>query len=69
MYVNHTGYCSCERCMIKGSWNGQVVFNDDDVIPQRTDTYFSQMKYDGHQKGESQLLQIQFNCVSGLVLD
>ena len=63
------GYSSCERCMIKGSWNGRVVFNDDDVFPQRTDADFNQMKYDDHQKGESQLLEIQFNCVSGFVLD
>ena len=27
------------------------------------------MKYDDHQKGKTQLLQIQFNCVSGFVLD
>ena len=67
--INHTGYSSCERCMIKGSWNWRVVLNDDDVFPQRTDADFNQMKYDDHQKGESQLLEIQFNCVSGFVLD
>ena len=67
--INHTGYSSCERSMIKGCWNRRFVFNDDDVFPQRTDADFNQMKYDDHQKGESQLLQIQFNCVSGFVLD
>lgn len=23
----HTAYYSCERCIIKGTWNGRVVFN------------------------------------------
>jgi hypothetical protein len=27
--VGHTGYFSCERCRVKGSWNGRVVFNND----------------------------------------
>ena len=31
--INHTEYSSCERYMIKGSWNGRVVFNDDNVFP------------------------------------
>ena len=63
------GYSSCERCMIKESLNWRVVFNDDDVFRQRTDADFSQMKYDCHQKWKIQLLQIQFSCVSGFVLD
>ena len=25
--LNHTGYSSCERCEIKGEWNGRVTFN------------------------------------------
>ena len=63
------GYSSCERCMIKESLNWRVVFNDDDVFRQRTNADFSQMKYDCHQKWKIQLLQIQFSCVSGFVLD
>ena len=67
--IHHTGYSSCVRCMIKGSWNGRVVFNDHGALSQRRDVDFSKMKYDGHEKGEIQLLQIQFSCVSSFELD
>ena len=26
--VGHTGYYSWERCIIKGSWEGRVLFNE-----------------------------------------
>eukprot|EP00794_Sanderia_malayensis_P012558 gene12558-13844_t len=47
--VNHNGYYSCERCTTKGSWNGRVVFNDQDEHQERTNDSFKKMDYKSHQ--------------------
>ena len=26
--IGHNGYFSCERCIIKGTWNNCITFND-----------------------------------------
>ena len=64
----HTGYFSCERCCIRGSWNGRVVFNTDEKFPLRKDEDFSEMKYKDHQIQKSPLVDVGINCVSSFVL-
>ena len=39
--VNHTGYSSCERCEIKGEWNGRVTFNGNSEQNLCTDEKFN----------------------------
>ena len=65
----HSGYYSCERCTIQGSWNGRVVFNSDDSFPPRTQHDFDAMKYDINQVKRSPLLDVGISCVSQFSLD
>ena len=53
--VGHTGYYACERCLIKGVWNGRVVFNFHESCPLRTDEEFAELQHPNHQKGTSPL--------------
>ena len=46
--IGHTGYWSCERCLVKGSWSGRVVFNGEEQHSLRTDDEFDQMLYQNH---------------------
>ena len=39
--VNRTGYSSCERCKIKGEWNGRVTFNGNSAQKLRIDEKFN----------------------------
>ena len=43
--VSHTGYFSCERCEIKGTWEGRVVFNCADVSTLPTEGAFVNCSY------------------------
>ena len=65
----HTGYNSCERCTIHGSWNGRVVFNSDEVFPPRIQHDFAAMKYGMHQVKMSPLLGLDISCISRFPLD
>ena len=67
--IGHAGYWSCESCLVKGSWSGRVVFNDEEQHSLRTDNDFVQMLYQNHQKGFSPLLQLTVRCVSMFPLD
>ena len=67
--VGHTGYFSCERCIVKGSWDGRVVFNNDKVFAPRTDDEFSNFTYDHHQKCASLLASHGVSCVKQFPLD
>lgn len=59
----HTAYYSCERCIIKGTWTGRVVFNSDTVASPRTNERFQNLEYDIHQTKRSPLIDIGFPCV------
>ena len=67
--IGHAGYWSCESCLVKGSWSGRVVFNDEEQHSLRTDNDFVQMLYQNHQKGLSPLFQLTVRCVSMFPLD
>ncbi|KAK6191229.1 hypothetical protein SNE40_002965 [Patella caerulea] len=68
----HTGYYACERCTVRGSWNGRVVYDtvEQDIVP-RTDEIFLEMGYqaDGHQNNISVLGEYGIKCISNFVLD
>lgn len=65
----HTAYYSCERCIIKGTWTGRVVFNSDTVASPRTNERFQNLEYDIHQTKRSPLIDIGFPCVTSFSLD
>ena len=66
----HTGYFSCERCIVKGVWEqGRVVFGDEDIYPLRNDGDFRRHRYTDHQKNLSPLITFDFPCVTGFALD
>ena len=68
--IGHTGYYSCERCIVKGSWEGRVVFNEKEDYPSRTVTDFNNTVYENHQVEPTPLLQISnLNCITQFALD
>ena len=68
--VGHTDYYSSERCIVKVSWEGIVLFNEKEDYPSRTVTDFDNTLYENHQIEPTQLLQISnLNCITQFALD
>ena len=67
--IGHTGYYACERCLIKGSWNGRVVFNSTEPCLLRTEESFSNFSYKNHQKRPLPLLDHGISCIQRFPLD
>lgn len=67
--VGHTGYSACERCVIKGIWNGRVVFDMDLNVAPRTDEQFANFMYTNHQKSPTPLIDHDVSCVQHFCLD
>lgn len=67
--VGHTGYFACERCIIKGTWNGRVVFNSISNFAPRTDEEFNNCQYNDHQKASTPLISYGVLCVQQFCLD
>ena len=67
--VNHTGCSSCERCEIKGEWNGRVTFNSNSGQNLRIDEKFNNFGYPLHQKAVTPLVEIVDSCVSQFSLN
>ena len=63
--IGHTGYYSCESCIVKGSWEGRIVFNEKEDYPSRTVTDFNNAVYENHQIEPTPLLQISnLDCIT-----
>ena len=67
--ITYTGYYACERCIVKGGYNGRVIYTDITDYPRRTDEGFQEYLYPGQQKSVSPLVAAGISCVSGFVLD
>ena len=67
--VYHTGHYACERCEIKGTFEGRVVYNDRKIYPLRSDNNFNQMLYAVHQRSVTPLVEAGISCIHGFVLD
>lgn len=65
----HNSYFSCERCCIKGTWNGRVVFNTRENIDLRTEEQFNAIAYNNHQIGRSPLIDYNIPCIRTFALD
>ena len=67
--INHTGHSSCERCEIKGEWNGRVTFNSNSEQNLLIDEKFNNSLYPLHQKALTPLVEIVDSCISQFSLD
>lgn len=67
--TSHNGYYSCERCTVKGSWEGRVVFNSVERSCLRTDEQFANFQYEHHQKRQSPLIDHGMLCIQSFSLD
>ena len=68
--IYHTGYYSCERCTIKGTYEGRVVFNDFEAeLVMRSEKIFNEYGYSNHQRSISPLVDAGISCIHGFVLD
>jgi len=66
---NHNAYYGCERCTVKGIWNGKVTFQDT-TAPLRTDQDFNgRTDMNHHSLTPSPLSQLDVGMVSQFVLD
>lgn len=69
----HNAYYACERCTIKGRWNGRVVFslNDERNTPLRSEASFNNFEYKDHQIDISPLINagIGISCMKSFPLD
>lgn len=67
----HNAYYSCERCTVKGSWSGRVVFNGetDCGCHSRTEETFKSIGYKDHQVQKSPLTDTDISCIQQFSLD
>ena len=70
-FINHTGYSSCERCCIHGTYKVRIVFNEEIKYALREDVAFRFTSYVDHQRGQlSPLANIaEINLIRTFVLD
>ena len=66
---NHNSYYSCERCVIKGEWEGRIVFNSTEISELRTEADFERVLYDQYQLSKSPLVDAGISCVRQFPLD
>ena len=68
--IHHGGYNSCERCIIHGTHEGRVVFNEEEDFQLREKSTFEQFGYcDNHQRDRSPLIGIGIDCINFFALD
>ena len=68
--IGHTGYHSCERCTITGTWNRRIILHSSQPLPKRTDEEFNQESYkDSHQVRSTPLIDYDIPCITGFCLD
>ena len=66
---SHTGYYSCERCLVKGERQESTMTFEDTDCALRTDKDFADLNYPNHQHEKSALINHGIQCVSQFVLD
>ena len=67
---NRNAYFSCERCTIRGTYDGRVVLGaTEPTAVERDEDKFSQVGYKDHQVGKSPLIAAGIPCVRGFALD
>ena len=75
--VQHTGYCACERCTMKGiSIKGRIVYDRIEESTLRSNDTFMSMEYaekdeigKSHQLAPSPLRRLNINMINDFNLD
>ncbi len=65
--ISHNAYYGCERCVVRGDWNGRVVFLA--AGDSRTNIDFRNNSYTVHKIAVSPLEQLGIDMISCFVLD
>lgn len=65
----HNAYFACERCLIRGQWQGRLVFHADGSFPLRTEEMFWNLQYETHQLQRSPLIDAGIKCIAAFSLD
>ena len=65
---NHTGYCSCTKCVEEGEWEGRVVFLNESA-PLRTDASFREKIQEDYHTGTTILENLNIDMVKSFPLD
>jgi hypothetical protein len=68
----HNAYYACERCVIKGKWEGRVVFglsNIDTMPSLRSETSFNNFEHRDHQIGITPLINAAISYIKSFPLD
>jgi len=64
----HNSYHGCEKCTVRGTYEGRVVFSDL-TMPLRTDNDFNLQVDKKHHLGVSPFTRLNFGLVSGVPID
>lgn len=64
----HNSYHGCEKCTVRGTYEGRVVFSDLNM-PLRTDNDFAMQVDKKHHLGVSPFTRLGFGLVSGVPID
>ncbi|WAR00574.1 hypothetical protein MAR_024946, partial [Mya arenaria] len=66
----HTGYNSCERCIVRGYYkDNRVILYSEEFFTARTDDEFKAWRYPAHQSRITPLAASDIPCVCGFCLD
>lgn len=65
---SHSGYSSCDKCTIKGKYDGHVYF-DETNCTQRTDDTFRSQSDGEHHKGTSPLTELSVDMITTFPYD
>jgi hypothetical protein len=64
----HNAYYSCERCYIKGTWQGRVVLGNN-IGELYSDESFRSQQFRKHHDGVSPLCNLKLDMISQIILD
>ena len=68
----HNAYYGCDRCTVKGTWRGRVVFELPDYVnmpEKRNKEDFNEVRYTDYQIKKSPLVDIDIDCIKSFPLD
>ena len=68
--VLHSGFNSCERCEIVGTYvNSRVIFLPEENMVKRDELVFNNFGYPNHQKDQTPLVEAGISCIKAFALD
>ena len=65
---SHNSYHGCERCTVKGVWEGRVVF-DGELCELRSEEKFNAIDYEDHQNGPCPFVTAGVLCIKNFLIE